>query len=166
MTKNCDLDVTVTRARDDELDEEEGLDDRSVTFLPAVRIHNNDLYRTYADVTVDVYFIGRSVIERDEYKIINSQNYVLDLPKNEAIKHIGKGFENKYDEVDNGNMFGHKYVGYLVVLRNRSGEVVYVKSNRNIWEENAHHVIDANENRVYISSFTDELEPARYQRGR
>lgn len=63
---------------------------------------------------------------------------------------MGKLFKCSYDP-DYG---GCRYGGYVLVLKNRAGKIVFTKSSKTLWERRARNVIEAELKLGYDRDFT------------
>ncbi len=83
------------------------------------------------------------------------QEFELDLPARKEVRWTGKPFKCGYDP-DYG---GYRYGGYVLVLKNRAGEIVFTKSSKALWERSAKSIVNAKERFGYDREFKygDEL---------
>ena len=95
-------------------------------------------------------FIGKGYLNKKEYVILNRQKFTLTVPSQKQVRWDGKAFECFYDP-DYG---GFEYAGYLMVLKNRSGEITFRKASRTSWASNAEAILSAQLNMGYNRDFT------------
>ncbi len=142
--------LTFSKGKDDDFNEYGDIDDRVVSFSPAVIIESQEHEVTYTEVTGTIVVIGRGHLQRDLYAILNRQEFIMDIPYRETSRWQGKDFSCSYDP-DYG---GFEYGGYLVVLRDRSGKIVYSKASKTALERAAEAVLKAKKRTGYDSSFS------------
>ena len=154
LVEDVRLKVTVLKGMDDDFNEYGDIDDRVVQFEPKVIIESDELYRTFTGVRGVLVFVGHGYLKKDEYAILSRQAFVLDLPANEKVRWNGKPFTCRYDP-DYG---GFEYAGYILVLQNRSGAIVFRKASKTVWKKNAEKLISAKYKTGYNRDFTNEFK--------
>lgn len=141
--------VTVLKGQDDDFNDYGDIDDHVVTFEPRVIIDSDEKDRTFTEVTGVLVMIGQGYLRKSEYVVLKRQEFTLDLPPLEEVRWIGKPFKCSYDP-DYG---GYRYGGYVLVLKNRAGDVVFTKSSKTLWERNARSIVNAEEGLGYDREF-------------
>jgi len=139
---------------DDDFNEYGDIDDRVVQFEPKVIIESDELYRTFTDVHGILILVGHGYLKKDEYAILAHQSFRLTLPAREKVRWKGKPFTCSYDP----DFGGFEYAGYMLVLKNRSGEIVFRKASRTVWETHAERLITARLRMGYNRDFTKEFK--------
>lgn len=154
LVEDARLKITVLKGIDDDFNEYGDIDDRVVEFEPKVIIESDELYRTFTGVKGVLVFVGHGYLKKDEYAVLSRQAFVLNLPANEKVRWTGKPFTCSYDP-DYG---GFEYAGYMLVLQNRSGEIIFRKASKTMWEKNAEKIITAKSKTGYSRDFTSEFK--------
>lgn len=143
------LEISVRRGVDDEHNSYGDIDDRIVLFEPQVRIKNDEIRYSFKGVKGTLVIVGRGYLRDEEHVLLSRQDFSLDLPRKELASWGGTKFECRYDP-DYG---GFDYGGYLVVLRNKAGEIVYSKGSRSSWEKNPELLLKAQKMFGYDRNF-------------
>ncbi|MEM1221285.1 MAG: hypothetical protein AAGH40_00870 [Verrucomicrobiota bacterium] len=150
VTSDSPLRISFLKGRDDDMNDYGDIDDRIVTFEPEVVIENQDYKRTFRDISGTVVTIGQGILGEKEYVILDKQKFNLTARPREKGRWTGIGFECRYDP-DYG---GFEYGGYLIVLRNRAGEIVMTKGSRSVWERDPERILNAKRQVGYDSDFS------------
>jgi hypothetical protein len=142
--------VTVLKGQDDDFNDYGDIDDHVVQFEPQVIIDSDEKDHTFTDVQGVLVMIGQGYLRKNEYVVLKRQEFSLDIPALEEVNWAGKPFKCSYDP-DYG---GYRYGGYLLVLKNRAGQIVFTKSSKTLWERIARNVIEAELKLGYDRDFT------------
>ncbi|MEO0796370.1 MAG: hypothetical protein AAFX93_14465 [Verrucomicrobiota bacterium] len=154
LSSDSRIEVRVYRGRDDDLNKYGNVDDRDVRYEPSVVIVNKELEKSYTGIQGTVVYVGQSVFDRKEFKILNRQEFTMDAPRKKETEWKGDPFQNLYDDdASNGHAFGYKYAGYLLVLKNRAGEVVFTKGSKGDWENAPQSLMQASLRSSYAKNF-------------
>ena len=153
---NADSKVKITflRGRDDDENNYGDIDDRVVRFEPEVVLASGEVYKTYTGIKGSIVVLGRQIMDDKLYAVLSKQDFTLKLPPGGKARWVGGGFECRYDP-DYG---GFEYGGYLVVLYDRSGKIVMVKSSKTTWERSPERILKAKARTGYNSSFSRNYE--------
>ena len=146
--------VTVLKGQDDDFNDYGDIDDHVIKFAPRVIIDSDEKDRTFTGVTGVLVMIGQGYVRKSEYVVLKRQEFTLDLPAHEEVRWTGKPFKCSYDP-DYG---GYRYGGYVLVLKNRAGEIVLTKSSKTLWERSAKSIINAKERLGYDREFRNGEE--------
>ena len=137
------------KGKDDEMNDYGDIDDRIVKFEPEVVITSEEKIVTYPDVEGTFVVVGQGIIEDDQYTILNKQDFSIRVSPREKSRWEGESFECRYDP-DYG---GFEYGGYLLVIRNRAGNIVLTKASKSQWEKNPNAILNAKKFQGYDSKF-------------
>lgn len=131
-------------------------DNKSEEFQFNVRINNRDLTRDLTKLSASLYVYGKSVT-REAYKLLDRASSTFDLPR--SAKHEFHG-EPIYLEYDNNEaaQFGVKYEGYVVVVKDASGQIVSFKAVKPSFLKN----LDKLEKFKVGDAFDAKLEPLKH----
>ena len=98
-------------------------DDRTQGLEPTVRIENREQEFEVKGATVTVVTIAKHVTNRNELKVISREDFKLpSLPAGKTATLTGKSIKLEYDD-QNSYRYGHKYSGYVVVVKNAVGKI-------------------------------------------
>ncbi|PXA03031.1 hypothetical protein DDZ13_14015 [Coraliomargarita sinensis] len=148
------LSIAFLRGRDDDENNYGDIDDRVVRFEPEVVLTSDEVYKTYTDIKGTAVVVGREIMSGRLYAILSKQDFTIKVPPGEKARWVGKNFACRYDP-DYG---GFEYGGYLVVLRDRSGKIVKVKSSKTAWERSPELILKAKARTGYNSKFTSDYD--------
>ena len=137
------------KGKDDDMNDYGDIDDRIVKFEPEVVITSEEKIVTYPDVEGSIVVVGRGIIEDDQYTILNKQDFSIRVLPNQKSRWEGESFQCRYDP-DYG---GFEYGGYLLVIRNRAGNIVLTKASKSHWKKNPNALLKAKKFQGYDSKF-------------
>jgi len=110
-------------------DEGEDFDDREYKFKSKIRIENKDLKLDTAAGKAYVLFLGKPVRYRGKNCMVARQEINISALKPLQEKEfLGQSFSFKYDDKDNGEIYGAHYRGYVLIIKNEAGTVMYTKA--------------------------------------
>ncbi len=92
-----------------------------------VKLHNNSNDIPLPKFNAKVIFIGRNQRQPDEYIVLSTQEFPVELKPNGDSTNTLEPFVTTYDS-DNkgqGNVGGFQYTGYLLVFVNDKNEVIF-----------------------------------------
>ena len=154
LTHESRVDVTVKRGVDEDMNNYGDIDDRIIEFKPGIVVDNQEIEQTFQNVEGELVIVGRGVIEKDSYVILNKQTFSVTLNPRERTRWYGDPFKCKYDP-DYG---GFEYAGYLVVLKNKAGQIMITKASKSSWERNSRAILEAKSLRGYDRDFGSEFQ--------
>ncbi len=129
MAKNPPrLDVSVIRERSTKV-EGGDWDDRSERVKMGIKVTNKELNASVEGLTAYFWVVARSAVDRKCYKIVQREEFPIALSNardGRVLEHETKEIELRYDRTD--AVFGESYHGWLLVITNDNGEIVWVKS--------------------------------------
>ena len=146
--------VTVLKGQDDDFNDYGDIDDHIIRFEPRVIIDSDEKDRTFTEVQGVLVIIGQGYLRKSEYVVLKRQEFTLDIPARDEVRWTGKPFKCSYDP-DYG---GYRYGGYVLVLKNRAGQIVYTKSSKTLWERSARSILAAESGLGYDRDFANGEE--------
>lgn len=144
----------VLRGRDNDKNDYDDIDDRVITFEPGVAIQSEEKDISYIGVRGSLVIVGKGVINDDVYTILDAQDFQINILSRQKSTWKGSGFECRYDP-DYG---GFEYGGYLLVLRNREGEIVQTKASKSSWSDHPERILNAKKFVGFNSHFTKTVK--------
>lgn len=144
----------VLRGRDDDKNDYNDIDDRVISFQPGVAIQSEEKDKNYLGVSGTLVIVGKGANNDDVYTILDTQNFTIDILTRQKVTWKGTDFECRYDP-DYG---GFKYGGYLLVLRNRAGEIVQVKASKTSWSDHPERLLSAKKFVGFDSQFSKTMK--------
>ena len=154
ITAESRIQVSVLKGQDDDKNNYGDIDDRIVGFSPGIVADSDEKDLTFKNVKGTLVFVGRGVIEDDAHVILSRQEVTLDFIPREQTRWQGKRFQCRYDP----DFGGFEYAGYLLVLRNKSGKVVFVKGSKSSWEQNFNGLLNAKNRHGYDRNFRKGIQ--------
>ena len=142
------------KGKDDEMNNYGDIDDRIVKFEPEVVLTSEEKIVTYPDVEGTIVVVGQGILKNDQYTILSKQNFSIEVLPKQKSRWDGEAFECRYDP-DYG---GFEYGGYLLVLRNRAGDIVKSKASKSHWEKNPKVILGARKFQGYDSKFEKKIK--------
>ncbi len=133
LTAKNRLNVFVAFNKRDKLDKMENFDDRIIYFSPRVKIVNDDIRSGYKSVKCTLVIVGKSVLDGDIRRVLSKQEFRIDLPRKGEAVWKGDNFRVKYDEIENGEAFGYKLDGYIMLIQNARNDIVYSYASSPSW---------------------------------
>ena len=124
-------------------DQGSGNDDFVQTFDPSVIFKNKDLYNPFTGNKATVILLGESVKNKKVYKILLKETFDFKVDARSEFVWEGDPVTVKYDEnASNGYIFGHKYTGYILIIKNKRSEVVFSRSTRKSWIDSIDQILN------------------------
>ncbi|MEN8792445.1 MAG: hypothetical protein ACN4GF_10785 [Lentimonas sp.] len=149
LTSASRLSVSVLKGVDEDMNNYGDIDDRVIKFKPGVVVESDEKDLTFRRVKGVLVMVGRGVLQKDSYVILDRQHFTLDILPGEKTRWTGNGFTSRYDP-DYG---GFEYAGYVLVLKNKAGHNVIVKASKSAWGENVKGVLQAKKFTGYDRKF-------------
>lgn len=101
-------------------------DDKIQRIVLRLKFSNTDTRQSYANYTATVSALGQSARDRTVTKVLLQEDIPLTLEPRKVVEHECKAVTTKYDRTD--AVFGFSYDGWVVVVKDGSGNIVHVKS--------------------------------------
>ena len=106
-------------------------------------LKNKDLYNAFTGNKAIVILLGQSVDKKEVFKILLNETFEFDVDARSEFVWEGDPVTVKYDEnASNGYIFGHKYTGYILIIKNKRGEVVFSRSTRKSWIDSIDQILN------------------------
>lgn len=166
MTADCRFSVRFIKRRDESYDGTD-YDNQTQIFIPGVEIDNEELNTDFAKVEGVLLIIGESVFDKDYVSVIAKEKFSLSIPAGEKRAFTGTRVTNQFDDNDN-EMFGYPYCGYVILLKNDVGDLVYAYGSKSAWAEKGERLWDYQTGLAYDSDLerslgtTDEIHSLLY----
>ena len=118
-------------------------DDFVQTFDPSVIFKNKDLYNAFTSNKATVILLGESVKNKKVFKILLKETFDFKVDARSEFVWEGDPVTVTYDEnASNGYIFGHKYTGYILIIKNKRSEVVFSRSTRKSWIDSIDSILN------------------------
>lgn len=102
-------------------------DDKRERIEMKVKVTNTDPKMTADKLKGEIYVFGESILDRTAVKLLTSQNFDFSLPVRGTHEFTTDEVVTMYDTT--GARFGHKYEGWVLRLRDGSGNLVLIKAS-------------------------------------
>jgi hypothetical protein len=110
------------------------LDDKTQKIALKVKFSNADLHSPYENYTATVYALGQGVRNRNERKVLLQDSVLIEsIPALKAMEHDCPVVTTQFDKTD--ATFGYAYDSWVVVVKDKDGKIVAVKSSVPAWEK-------------------------------
>jgi len=103
--------------------EGQNYDDITQKMSPTATITNRDLTFKVENAHATVLCFGESAQRRNYWRVLNRQEFKFTLEPKDSKEWAGKSFMVVYDELYSKH--GHKYDGYIMVIRNEHGKIIH-----------------------------------------
>jgi len=135
--------VRISRSRSkSEIDLREGyLDEIAENIQYNCKIESKALPSDAENLRLRIWVFAEGVTSEKPYKLVISEDKKFDLPRLGEFEFETGSVTLKYDE-KGGGRYGFKLYGWLALLEDAKGNVVTVKGNRKLLEENLKRIKD------------------------
>ncbi len=155
LNEDSKIKIRVHKGEDDDKNSYGDIDDRVVQVKPTVIVESDEIEKTFKDVNGTLVIIGEGVAaDKDKFMILLRQDFTITLSPKSEVRWESRRTDFRYDP-DYG---GVEYNGYLVVLRNKKGDVVFARSSRNPWEKYPEKLLKAKVKKGYDRDFSEPIE--------
>lgn len=155
ITKDSRLEISFQRQKSATNNRYGDIDDRIVTIQTRVTLESDERDRTYQNIKGEVIIVGKEVVSRDRWVILNRQKFNFARIEPDArITWEGNEFECRYDP----DYAGFDYEGHVVLLRNKAGNIAMVKGSNSHWEQILPALLKARKNTGYNKDFSSRLD--------
>ncbi len=154
VTRNSRLDISFQRQKSAKNNNYGDIDDRIVNIQPQVTLESDERDKTYQDVKGEVIIVGKEVVSKDRWVVLDKQNFNFGkIEPDQKVSWEGREFEVRYDP----DYAGFDYEGYVIVIRNRAGEIAKVKGSNSHWESIHPALLKARKNEGFNKDFSSPL---------
>lgn len=124
-----EFEINVITGKSNQMNKSGDIDDRRYKLEPTLKIKNQSQDVATQAGTATLVFFGKPIKYRGMTCVVDRQQFKL--PVIEALEEVelkGKLTSFKYDDVANGEVFGARYRGYVLIVQDSKGKVLYEKS--------------------------------------
>jgi|GEM_PF-2554345 len=101
-------------------------DDKQQRISLKVKLSNVDTRQSYENYQATLSAFGQSAVDRKVSKVLMQEKFAVTLAPLKSIEHECKEVHTRFDKTD--AKFGFSYDGWLLVVKDAEGKVVFVKS--------------------------------------
>jgi hypothetical protein len=135
-------------------------DDKMQKIILKLKFSNLDTRQSYAGHTATVSALGQSARDRTVTKVLLQEDIPLTLDPRKVVEHECKAVTTRFDRTD--AVFGYSYDGWIVVIKDSSGNIVHVKSTSPTFEKMKDKVGTLAKDKCYDKKLEAVSEPGRY----
>lgn len=135
-------------------------DDKMQKIVLRLKFSNIDTRQSYANHTATVSALGQSARDRSVIKVLMQEDVPLTLDPRKSVEHECKAVTTRFDRTD--AVFGFSYDGWIVVIKDGSGNIVHVKSTSPTLEKMKDKVGTLAKDKCYDKKLESVPEPGRY----
>jgi len=111
-------------------------DDKTEKVSFDIKLTNKNWKEPVGGLTGIFYVFGESVHDRKAFKLVQKENFDVEIEARGTFETSTPVVEMKYDTT--GASFGEKYRGWVLMLENEDGETVYENTSSVFMKETAH----------------------------
>jgi len=120
------IDIEVVRQKRSRI-EGGDYDDKKERIELKVKLANTDTRLAADKFAGEIFIFGESILDRSATKLLGVESFTFSLPPRGTHEFITPEIETMYDTT--GARFGHRYEGWVLRLRDGSGNIVLAKSS-------------------------------------
>ncbi len=136
--------------------------DKTQVYSPEAVIENDELTRTFEGNQVRIVIIARDKSNTSQYLVASATDAKVNLPAKERTSVEGDTFalrEYDYDSAltSYSSRYGYEKDDYVVVIRNRKGEITHTRASSNKFLENLDVVLECKAGEMYTEGLAGKL---------
>lgn len=132
-TAPCMLDLKVRRSKKTRKDGSD-FDNTSQSISLTITLKSRELTMRHTGLTARVYVLAENVVRPNYYKLIVKEKYRVDLDLGATHIHKTETVDLRFDD-SNWAQFGHKYTGYVYILKNPNGAILLQRTSPKKFEK-------------------------------
>lgn len=102
-------------------------DDQMQEINPKIKLTNIDLSQNYEGYKGTLIVIGQSTLDRKVFIVLKRHEFEFSLMARKIHEEIVDPVVTRYD--DSGVIFGYKYDGWIVLIKDPTGKIVATKAS-------------------------------------
>ncbi|MEZ0387155.1 MAG: hypothetical protein ACAI34_08825 [Verrucomicrobium sp.] len=108
-------------------------DDKLQRITLRVKFSNTNTHQSYEGHTATISALGESAVDRGVRAILLQEKIELPLAPLKMHEHACKEVTTKFDKT--GAKFGYAYDGWIIMVKDKAGRIVYIKSTSPTFEK-------------------------------
>jgi len=153
LTERTSLRVTFHKNKDDEFVGKGDVDNRFEIFYPEVKVDPPLSLGTSQNNEIILIILGENVYDDEEWKVFAYETGKMDLADGEVFVWKGKKVQIEYDPVSPSAGFEFQYEGYVLLIKNSQGEVVFEKSTKSVWTKDLDRILKVKKDKTYKEDY-------------
>ena len=122
--------VEVVRAKKTRI-EGGDFDDKRDRIVLKVKLTNSDTAAAYNDCKGELYIWAEHIVNRKAFKLLGKEQFTFSLPARGTHTFTSTEVETAWDKTD--AIFGAKYDGWVLVVRDSEGTILLKKATTPVW---------------------------------
>ena len=134
--------------------------DKTVIYSPEVVIENEELSQDFKGNKVRIVIVAKDKGNNSQYLIASATDVEMDLPSRLKVSARGDSFGLREREYRSGSYhynYGYDKDDYVVVIRNRKGEITHSRASSNKLLENLETALKCKSGEVYTEGLESKL---------
>ena len=124
-----DLEIEINSGKNNRSDRKDSFDDKMGSFNFTIKIENEEQGFDLEDAKAFLVVLGEDCDFDDNYVVMQKESFKVSVKEGDTLEWKGPEVSYKYDD-SAPSYWGHVYYGYLFVIKNASGKVIYAKSSK------------------------------------
>ncbi len=136
--------------------------DKTKVYGPEVVIENDELTQEFKGNKVRIVMVAKDKGNRSQYLVASATDVEVDLPPKERTSVEGDSFALREYEYESGlsaysHEAGYEKDDYVVVIRNRKGEITHTRASSNKFLDNLETVLKCRAGEIYTEGLANKL---------
>lgn len=108
-------------------------DDQQQEIRPRLKLINTDTSQNYEGYKGSFIVIGQSAIDSKVFSALTRDEFTFSLPARKTVEEVTTPVTTRYDTT--GAKFGYKYDGWILIIKDPSGKIVFTKATSSLHEK-------------------------------
>lgn len=134
------LKIEISSRKSDRSDRQDFYDDRKGSFQMSAKISNEELSYSLEGCTASLSVIGVDCENSSKYGIMQKSSFNINLKPGKTASWLGVPLHYKFDDHAPA-VWGAKYYGYVLQIKNAKGKVIYNNSTPKKFEKHISHIL-------------------------
>jgi hypothetical protein len=154
LTERTSLRVEFFKHKDDEFVGQGDVDNRWEIFEPEITVDPPLSLGDSPGNELILILLGEYTYRsEDKWKVFLYKKLEMDLKKGEKFHWKGEQVKIEYDPRSPSESYAYQYDGYVILIKNAEGEVVYTKASKNKWLKKIDRTLAVSEGSVYTEDY-------------
>lgn len=136
--------------------------DKTKVYSPEAIVENDELTQEFKGNKVRIVIVAKDKSNSSQYLVASASDIEVDLPPKERTSVEGDSFALREEEYASGRShyryeYGYEKDDYVVVIRNRKGEITHTRASSNKFLENLDTVLKCKTGEMYTEGLANKL---------
>lgn len=136
--------------------------DKTKVYSPEAVVENEELTQKFKGNQVRIVIVARDKGNKSQYLVASAADVEVDLPPKEKTSVEGESFALREEEYASGLSnyryeYGYEKDDYVVVIRNRKGEITHTRASSIKFLENLDTVLKCKAGEIYTEGLANKL---------